>query len=173
MDEAGFYLLPAVVRSYAPRGCTPVLHPCVDRDHLSVLSGVTPTGHLYTTVSEQTINGSAVVAFLEHLLGWTMRTTHCNLLVIWDGSPIHRGKEVERFLSAGGAEHIHLESLPGYAPDLNPDEGVWNHLKFTELRNVCCTNLDELRYQLNLAILRLRQKPHLIQSFFSQAMLDL
>jgi hypothetical protein len=65
-----------------------------------------------------------------------------------------------------GAKYIHLERFPAYAPELNPDEGVWQHLKHVELRNLCCTDLDHLRAELNLAIRRLRSKPDLIQSFF-------
>ncbi len=45
----------------------------------------------------------------------------------------------------GGAKRIQLESLPGYAPELNPDEGIWNYLKRVELRNMCCSGLEELR----------------------------
>ena len=62
------------------------------------------------------------------------------MLLIWDGSPIHRGRAVKEFLSAGAANRLHLERLPGYAPDLNPDEGIWNYLKRVELGNVCATD---------------------------------
>ena len=58
------------------------------------------------------------------------------ILLIWDGSPIHHGQAVKEFLSAGAANRLHLERLPGYAPDLNPDEGIWNYLKRVELGNV-------------------------------------
>ena len=95
--------------------------------------------------------------------------TDRKLLVIWDGSPIHRSIGVRTFLENGAAKEIHLERLPAYAPDLNPDEGVWNYLKQVELRNLCCFNLDHLHQQLNLAILRLRCKPDLIKSFFDEA----
>jgi hypothetical protein len=53
-----------------------------------------------------------VVAFLRLLL----RKISGKLLVIWDGSPIHRAKEIKAFLAAGAAERLHLERLPGYAP---------------------------------------------------------
>jgi transposase len=61
-------------------------------------------------------------------------------MVIWDGSPIHR-REVTQFMATEEAKDISLEQLPSYAPDLNADEGVWQHLKNVELRNVCCKNL--------------------------------
>jgi transposase len=80
--------------------------------------------------------------------------------VIWDGSPIHRSKEVRAFLANGAAKQIHFERWPAYAPDLNPDEGTWQHLKQVELRNVCCFDLNHLHQQLDLAILRLWHKPY-------------
>ena len=43
---------------------------------------------------------------------------------------------------------MQLEQLPGYAPDLNPDEGIWNHLKCLELKNLCCQSLAQLRIEL-------------------------
>jgi transposase len=61
-----------------------------------------------------------VVRFLKHL----MRQIPGKLLVIWDGSPIHRGWAVKDFLASGTARRVQLEQLPGYAPDLNPDEGI-------------------------------------------------
>jgi DDE superfamily endonuclease len=59
-----------------------------------------------------------------------MRHIPGKLLVVWEGSPIHRGRAVKDFLADGAASRVQLEQLPGYdAPDLNPDEGVWKHLK--------------------------------------------
>jgi hypothetical protein len=53
--------------------------------------------------------------------------------------------------------------LPGYSPDLNPDEGIWGHLKHIELRNVRCTDLNDLHHQLRLATARLRHKRAVIR----------
>ena len=68
---------------------------------------------------------------------------------------------------------IHLERLPGYAPDLNPDEGIWSYLKYRELKNVVCQNTTELRYELRLAVARLRHKRQVIQGCITQAGLTL
>ncbi len=169
VDESGFYLLPARVRTYAPRGQTPTLRVFETRDHLSVMSAITAHGCLFTMVRDDSLTGKESVRFLKHLLAQLNR----KLLVIWDGSPIQRGKEVKAFLADGATRQIQLEALPPYAPDLNPDEGVWNHLKYFELRNVCCLNLEHLQHQLDLAMTRLRRRPDLIQSFFSGAGLDI
>jgi transposase len=86
------------------------------------------------------------------------------LLLIWDGSPIHHGQAVKDFLREGAAKRLQLEELPGYAPDLNPDEGIWNYLKRVDLANVCCTDLGDLRHHLVRAGVRLRHKPEVIRA---------
>jgi transposase len=88
--------------------------------------------------------------------------------VIWDGAPIHRAQVVKDSLAHGGAAHIWLDRLPAYAPELNPDEGIWNLLKRVELRNLCCDDLAELRLELRLAAARLRHKTAIIQGCISQ-----
>lgn len=164
-DEAGFYLLPGVVRTCAPEAQTPVLREKQTRAHLSVMGGMTPAGKVYTLVRQESLNGLHTIEFLLHLL----RVAGKRLLVIWDGSPIHRRAEVKEFV-AGSRGKVWLEALPGYAPDLNPwDEGGWHRLKNVELRNLACLDLEELHQEFHLAVGRLRQKPHLVQSFFAQA----
>jgi len=160
VDEAGFYLLPLAVRTWAPRGQTPVLRVKLTRDHLAAISGVTPDGRLFLQVREQRYDSQAVVGFLRVLL----RKIPGKLLVIWDGSPIHRGQAVKAFLARGAARRLHLEQLPGYAPDLNPDEGVWSYLKRVELANVCCPDLGELRAALIRARERLRHRRGVLQA---------
>jgi transposase len=168
-DESGFYLLPGVVKTYAPEGLTPVLREKQTRDHLSVMGGMTPEGRVYTLVRHESLNGLHSIEFLLHLL----RVAGERLLVIWDGSPIHRRAEVKEFV-ASTRGRVWLEALPGYAPDLNPwDEGGWHHLKDVEMRNLVCRDLDELHQELDLAVGRLRQKPQLVRSFFAQAGLKL
>jgi transposase len=165
VDEAGFYLLPFVARTYAPVGQRPVLRAPLSHGHLSVISAITPDGRLFTHLRDDAFRGPAIVAFLRQLL----RQVHGKLLVIWDGAPIHRCQAVKDFLAAGAATRLHLERLPAYAPELNPDEGVWNLLKRGELKNRCCHDLDELRWELGLAIRRLRRHPHRLIACFRHA----
>jgi transposase len=168
-DESGFYLLPGLVRTYAPEANTPVLGEKQTRDHLSVMGGMTPQGKVYTLVRQESLNGMHTIELLIHL----QQVAGKRLLVIWDGSPIHRRVAVAEFV-AGTGDKIQVEALPGYAPDLNPwDEGGWHHLKNVEMRNLVCRDLEELHEQFHLAVGRLRQKPHLVQSCFAQAGLAL
>lgn len=167
-DESGFYLLPGLVRTYAPKTQTPVIREKQTRDHLSVMGGMTTAGKIYTLARQESLNGSHSVEFLQHLL----RTAGERLLVIWDGSPIHRRALVKEFVD-GTRGKIWLEALPGYAPDLNPwDEGGWQHLKHVELRNVVCRDLEALHEEFHLAIGRFRQKTHLVKACFAQAGLE-
>lgn len=68
VDEAGFYLLPMAVRTWAPRGQTPVLRVKLTRDHLSAISGITLDGRLFMQVRRASYDAVAVVAFLRVLL---------------------------------------------------------------------------------------------------------
>lgn len=165
VDESGFYPLPAVTWTWAPRGQTPILTEWQTRDHLSVISGITRDGRSAFQMYETAINGQLAARFLRHL----QRTIDERLLVIWDGSPIHRSRAVKAVLEQA-AGRIWLERLPGYAPDLNPDEGVWQHLKSVQLANRCSPDLATHRHELRNAIRRFkRQQNRLIPAFFRHA----
>ena len=166
VDEAGFYLLPAVVATYAPVGETPVLRELFTRDHLSAISAVTPEGQLRMQVYEEAITGTQVVRFLEHL---ARRLPGGKFWIFWDGASIHHSREVQQFLAMAPAGRFRVEQLPGYAPDLNPDEGIWQYLKHVELRNVCCASLQHLRDALREAAIRLCTKPAIIQGCVREA----
>lgn len=153
------------MRTYAPRGQTPVLTVPLTHDHLSAISGLTAHGRLLLQVLTHAFKGPDVVRFLKHLL----RQIPGKLLVIWDGSPIHRCQAVKDFLAQGGAQRIHLEPLPGYAPETNPDEGVWRYLKRVELRNRCCHDLPELSREFRRATARLRHKRHILKACIKHA----
>jgi hypothetical protein len=154
-------LVAGVLRTYAPRGQTPVLRVPLTRDDRAVISGITRSGQLLTSMQDRAYKGADAVCCRKH----RQRQLDGQLLVIGDGRPAHQERAVKQFLTeAGGGGGV--EQWPGYAPDLNPDEGVWNDRKHVELRNGAGHNLGELRYRLRLAIARLRAKPDIICSFF-------
>lgn len=152
------------VRTYAPVGQTPILRVKLTRDHRAAISGITPNGRLLMQMQDHAYRAEDVVRFLQVLL----RKITGKLLVIWDGSPIHRAKEIKAFLARGAAKRLVLAQLPAYAPELNPDEGIWNLLKRVELKNVCCRDLTHLATELCKAKDRLRHKPELIRSCVRQ-----
>jgi transposase len=165
VDQSGFYLLPMAVRTWAPCAQTPVLSVPLTHDHLAAISGITPDGRLFLQTQERAYHSDDVVRFLRVLL----RKVHGKLLVIWDGAPIHRGQPIKDLLRRGAAKRLHLEQLPAYAPELNPDEGIWNYLKRVELGNLCCHDLAALALALRRAKERLRHKRTVIQACFRQA----
>ena len=134
-----------------------------------MISAITPQGKLYAQTRAESFDGDAIVRFLKHLL----QHIPGKLLVVWDGLPAHRGKAVKTFLRQGGAQRWYLAQLPGYAPELNPDEGVWNYLKRVELKNLCCHDLLELRTELRNAVGRLQHKSNVIQGFIRQVYADI
>jgi transposase len=164
IDQSGFYLVPMAVRTWAPRGQTPVLRVKLTRDYLAVISAITPDGRLIMQMQDHAYRSEDVVRFLRLLL----RKVKGQLLVIWDGSPIHRGQAIKAFLAKWAATRLHLVQLPGYAPELNPDEGIWNYVKRVELKNVCCRDVVHLATEVRKAKDRLRHKPEIIRSCVHQ-----
>jgi transposase len=165
VDETGLRLLPALVRTWAPCGQTPILRTPLSREHLSVIGALTPTGRLFTRTYEHALKGPQVVRFLKHLLAHLPG----RLLVLWDGASIHRGHVVQDFLKTAAGQRLHLVALPGYAPDLNPAEGVWRLLKRGELKNLFCEALWELRIELRQALARLRHRVSALQGCIHHA----
>jgi transposase len=165
IDESGVYLLPMVVRTYAPCGQTPILKEFLSYKHLSLIGAVTPQGKLFLTVYAHSITSREVVLFLGQLL----RMIAGLLLVIWDGIPSHRSRIVKAYLADGAAKRIHLEQLPGYAPDLNPTEWVWSYLKLADLANIACDHLQDLEVLIKNSKRRMQRRPQLIQSFVRNA----
>jgi transposase len=141
-----------------------VLNAPLSYDHLSVISAIGLSGQLYFELQERAYTGEDVVRFLKSL----RRKIGKPLLIIWDGASIHTGQAVKHYLAAGAARYMHLERLPAYAPELNPDEGVWNYLKRNELGNVCCANLKVLAGYIRRGFTKMRRKPHSIQGCLAQ-----
>ena len=161
-----------MARTYAPRGQTPILRLPLTKDHLSAISAITfdpVEPKLYMQVQERTYHSEDVVCFLKHLL----RQIPGKLLVIWDGAPIHKGRVIRDFLSAGGAKRIRLERLPGYAPELNPDELVWAWTKYGRLGNLAAANADWLRDYIITEMVYLKEHPELLTSFIEKTNLPL
>jgi hypothetical protein len=97
-----------VVRSYAPVGKTPILRENLTRDHISAMSAITLEGKLYMMEQERSFKAEDAVRFLKHLL----RRIPGKLLVVWDGSPIHRGGAVKDFLASGRLLGLNWSNYP-------------------------------------------------------------
>jgi putative transposase len=142
-DESGFLLIPNVVRTWAPQGQTPIhRHRQGRRDKISVISGisVSPKRHrlgLYYLLFYDNIGQDEVCLFLRELL----RHLRGPVIVLLDNSSTHKGAPIEQLLRQH--RRLRIEYFPSYAPQLNPDEGVWSLAK-RELANSCPNDVDEL-----------------------------
>ena len=108
---------------------------------LSAVAGIT-FWNFYFRLFAGAIRSPQVIEFLEHLL----RHLRGKLLIVWDGLPVHRSRAVWEFVRQQRGR-MGLEFLPAYAPELNPTEYIWGHLKQHELPNFCPKDLSELSVQ--------------------------
>lgn len=159
-DESGFSLVPTRVRTWAPRGQTPVVRHCYRWPKFSAISGVSDKGKLYILVRPGTIATKQVLVFLRHLL----RHVRGRVIVVWDNINPHKALAVRRFVE-DNYRRLSLEFLPPYSPELNPDEWLWRYLKHVELANFAPRDLAELKIALRGAVQRIRMRPSLMRSF--------
>ena len=120
------------------------------------------TGELCLAVQDHSCKGTDIIGFPKQLL----EEIEGRLLVIWNVSPVHRSRAVKESLAQGSARRIQLEQLPGYAPELNPDEGVWRYLKRVELKNLVCADLEQLGREFRAAAGRLLSKSEVLRSLY-------
>jgi transposase len=175
LDESGFFLLAAVRRTWGPQGQTPVLPAWDRRDRISVISAITVSpvrrrlGLCFHLLPDNhNAKGEDVVEFLRSLKS----TLRGPLTVVWDRHRIHRRAAV---VQAYLAEHpdIAVEDFPGYAPELNPAEQVWNWTKNGPLANRPADDTDWLFDQIIDSLVDLQERPQLLKSFIQHSGLPL
>jgi len=142
-------------------GRTPLVHHVYRHDRISAISGIAVSPRrfhcaLYCQLYEDNIQGEEVACFLRQLL----QQIRGPLIVLLDNGAIHRGEPVQELL--GRTRRLHLVAFPAYAPELNPDEGVWDHLK-KSLANGRPETSSELMDVLGQEICRLASAPQLLR----------
>jgi transposase len=167
IDESGFLLIPSVRKTWSPVGQTPILLHRYRHDRISAISGIAVSPKrfhctLYCQLYEDNIQGEEVAVFLRHLL----RQVRGHLIVLLDNGKTHRSDPVGELLAR--TSRLHLVPFPPYAPELNPDEGVWNHLKST-LANGRPNTQAELMDVLADDICRLAASQSLLQGCIQQS----
>lgn len=131
------------------------------RSKLNPLSAISPRGELRFMVSEQRVSADPFIEFLGRLLH-NQRTP---IFVIVDGHPVHRCGAVKRFVAATEGR-LRLFQLPPYAPELNPNELVWNHLKTHKAGKLAIGGPSQLKRR-TIGFLRALQKtPALVRALF-------
>jgi transposase len=170
LDESGFMLTPTVRRTWAPQGATPLLSCWDRRDRLSAISCITISPeracrnfHFRLLPDNANAKAQDIIAFLGQL----KKALRGPFTVIWDGSNIHsRSKQVRAYLTKH--PEIVVETLPGYAPELNPDEGAWGWAKYGRLANLAASNTPELRHRVRDALDSLKKNHQLLNGFFQE-----
>lgn len=165
LDESGFLLIPNVRRTWAPRGQTPIVKHRYRHDRISAISAVTVSCRrqrvgLYLHFHRENISQVEVVLFLRYLL----QQIRGHIVLLWDGGSIHTGQDVRAFLDRH--PRLHIESFPAYAPELNPDEGVWGHYK-GQMANGRPDNVNELLSILTRLTKKVRSRSALLRSFIT------
>lgn len=153
-----------MVRTWAPRGQTPVLRHPGGWKRLSAAAGVTRRGFYFRLYA-----GSIKAPQLIHFLGHLRRQVRNKILLVWDRLGVHRCRMVRQWLAAQGDQFV-VEELPAYAPELNPVEYLWGWWKKNTVANSCSRSPEELHW---LARQGLRQaqgrKATLVTAFWKQA----
>jgi transposase len=171
LDESGFRMTPVVRRTYAPTGETPILEAFDRKGKVSAISAVTVSParrrcNLSFRLLPDNANahGEDTVAFLAQLRDRIKGP----MTVLWDRSKIHVRSGVVKAYLARHPEIV-TEDFPGYAPDANPDEGVWGWTKYHRMASFAPGDTDELRVRLWGELSALRGRPDLLASFIRHA----
>jgi transposase len=173
-DESGASLLPVTRRTWSPRGQTPVIRHHCKWKRCSMAAALCYGSR----------GGGAAVAF-HHQQGAYDTDTLIQALgelraflggqkatLVWDGLPAHRSLAMGAWLR-GQRSWLVVEPLPGYAPELNPVEGLWANLKGVELANLAADTLAEVTAAAERGIHRIRRTHHLAFSFLRHCGLSL
>jgi transposase len=120
-DEMGMRSDHQAGRSYAPKGKTPITPGTGKRFGANMVSAITNRGHLLFMVFKRRFTASVFLCFLRRLVKEARRKVY----LIVDGHPVHRSRKVRQWLKTN-RHRVEMFSLPGYSPDLNPDE-MLNH----------------------------------------------
>jgi transposase len=164
IDESGLTQKPHRVRTWSPKGQTPLLFHPFSWDNLSVIAGLC-WWNFYFKLYEGSIKSPQVIEFLDHL----QRHLPGRLLIIWDGAAIHRSGLIRDYL-AGLEGKLWVERLPAYAPELNPVEYLWAYWKQHELPNLNARDLWQLSGWAAHGLRRMRRKrTRIIAAFWKQA----
>ena len=160
-DECGMRSDDVRGRSFAPRGRTPEVASTGQRFGCSMISALNNRGALAFKVFSGRFNTPVFIDFLQRLL---KHGAGRKIVLIVDGHPVHKAKAVKRWLDAN-AERIEMHFLPGYAPELNPDE-LLNHDVKLALGKRRPRNRGELKAAVRSHLHRRQKQPHIVQRFF-------
>jgi len=160
-DESGFRADTVHGKTWGVRGQTPVVERPGQRQSVSAASAVTAQGAFWFCVYEGALNGELFVELLKKMMHRRRKPVH----LILDSLPAHKRAIVSEYV-ASTEGRLTLHFLPGYAPDLNPDELVWSHVKRTGTARRPLQRGETLREKIEEQLAKIQKLPSLIRSFF-------
>jgi transposase len=163
IDESGLSERPTRVRTWAPRGQTPVIQFHFNWKQLSMIAGVNVTS-AYFRPHPGTIKSPQIEAFLKALVAQIKQP----LLIIWDGLRAHRSRMVRDYVDTLDGR-LAMDFLPPYAPELNPVEYLWAWLKRHALANFCPNSIAELAYVARAKLRSAQRRTTLVAAFWKKA----
>jgi transposase len=161
LDEAGIRSDTPLGRTWAPKGQTPIVQTSGQRQSINAISAVNSQGAFWYAIYSGGLNASRFVEFLGSFLRHRRRPA----FLVVDGHPSHRAKMVSQFVQEKKGR-IELHFLPGYAPDLNPDEFVWNYLRGKGTSKKPLLKNESLRKRVETDLAAIKALPSLVRSFF-------
>jgi transposase len=160
-DEAGVRSDHHTGTTWAVRGKTPVVQTTGARFGLNLISAVSAQGEMRFMTVKGTVTAPVFVEFLRRLL----HNADKPVFLIVDGHPIHHSRVVSRFVASTDGM-LHLFFLPGYSPELNPGEQVWNDLKNNGVGRKVITGPDKLKSEVLSHMRSLQKRPSRVRTFF-------
>ena len=161
-DESGFRADTVHGKTWGVRGETPVVQRPGQRQSISAASAVNANGAFWFRTYEGALNAELFVELLEQMMHRRKKPVH----LIIDSLPAHKKVAVVGKYVASTNGRLTLHFLPGYAPDLNPDELVWSHVKRTGTARRPLQKGEKLREKIDEQLAKLMQLPSLVRSFF-------
>ena len=160
-DESGFRANAVHGTTWGAKGQTPVVSVPGQRQGISAASAVSSKGAFWFATYPGGLNGELFVTLLRRMMRGRRRPLH----LILDGLPAHKTNAVKQYV-AGLNENLTLHYLPGYAPDLNPDELVWSHAKRTGHARRPLQKGEKLDERVTRQLAEIGRRPALVRSFF-------
>lgn len=162
-DEMGLRSDDQVGRSYGLRGQTPVIPGTGQRFGCNMISAITNLGHLSFQVFEGSFKVKVFLGFLNRLVKQAKR----KVILIVDGHPVHRAKLVQAW-RVEHQEEIEIIYLPGYSPELNPDEMLNQDVKASALRKRRPQNVRQLKADVRSYLFSTQKQPDVVRSYFDE-----
>jgi len=160
-DEMGLRSDHAVGRSYGLRGHTPVIVATGKRFSCNMISAITNQGRLNFMVFKGRFIAKVFLEFLQRLV----RQSHRKVFLIVDRHPVHRSKKVKKWLEEHD-EQIQLFFLPGYSPEINPDELLNQDVKSNTIRKNRPSQQEELVKNLRSYLRKSQMQPQIVANYF-------